>query len=79
MKVQRRVLELNEPGRPPEAAHEIRQHLVNASNELYLHELSCIRRGRPIPEALRRARASIRAELRRLEAESNAAPSGASQ
>jgi hypothetical protein len=65
VKTQRRPVELNEPAR--ESMTELRQHLVSASNELYLHELLSSRTGRPVPEALRRAHASIRAELRRLE------------
>ncbi len=66
---QRQGVELNEPPRREPGAAELRQHLINASNELYLHELECETYGRPVPPALRRAHASIKAELRRLEAE----------
>jgi hypothetical protein len=64
-----RIVEINEPARRREGAREFRQHLVNASNELYLHELMCIQHGRELPPSLKRARASVRAELKRLEAE----------
>lgn len=60
-----RTVELNEPG--ARDLNTLRQHLINASNELYLHELRCIQIGRPVPEALKRAHASVRAELKRLE------------
>lgn len=62
-------MELNTPARRREQAREFRQHLMNASNELYLHDLKCREFGRPFPESLRRAHAAIRAELRRLERE----------
>jgi hypothetical protein len=66
---ERRVLELNEPARRRERAREFRQHLISASNELFLHERLCEEQGRPFPPALKRAHASIRAELKRLELE----------
>jgi hypothetical protein len=66
---QRRPVELNEPSRPRAEPGELRQYLISASNELYLFELLARQHGRPVPEALRRAHASIRAELKRLEAE----------
>jgi hypothetical protein len=65
----RKVVELNEPSQRAEKAREFRQHLISASNELYLHEMLCTQQGRPFPESLRRAHASVRAELKRLEAE----------
>jgi hypothetical protein len=46
----------------------MRQHLLSASNELYLHELLCIRLGIDVAPALKRAHSSIRAEIKRLEA-----------
>jgi len=58
-----RLVELNEPSRPAPSAAV--QHLVNASNELFLYEQRCLREGRPVPEALRRAHRAVRAELRR--------------
>jgi hypothetical protein len=61
-----RNVELNEPSAPRDL-NTLRQHLINASNELYLHELRCVQIGRPVPEALKRAHASVRAELKRLE------------
>jgi glutamyl-tRNA reductase len=64
----RREVELNAARRRQEA-REAREHLVTASNELFLHELKCRETGRTIPESLRRAHAAIRAELRRLERE----------
>lgn len=63
-----KMIELNEPARRSEQATEFKQHLINASNELYLHEMLCEAHGRPFPPALKRAHSSIRAELRRLEA-----------
>lgn len=63
-----RTVELNEPSAPKDLG-TLRQHLINASNEVYLFELTCTQVGREVPEALRRAHASIRAELRRIEAE----------
>lgn len=65
----RQSVELNEPPRREPGGAELRQHLINASNELYLHELRCETYGRPVTPALRRAHASIKAELRRLDAE----------
>lgn len=60
-------LEINARTRRKEAAREFRQHLINASNELYLQEQLCLADGQPFPETLRQAHAAIRAELRRLE------------
>lgn len=65
----RRGVELNEPSHPGPKAAELRQHLINASNELYLYTLKCEGQGGVVPPALKRAHTSIRAELRRLEAE----------
>ncbi len=62
-----RELELNEQTRRRDQDREFREHLINASNELYLHEQLCLQYGRPCPEALTRAHAAIRAELARLE------------
>lgn len=62
-----RVIELNEPARRAERATEFKQHLINASNELYLHEMLCEAHSRPFPPALKRAHSSIRAELKRIE------------
>jgi hypothetical protein len=62
-----RLTELN-AARRRRRSIELRQHLINASNELYLHEMLCAEHQHPFPPALRRARSSIRAELRRLEA-----------
>jgi hypothetical protein len=73
-----RQVELNEGSRPG-SARELRQHLLNASNELYLHEQRCLRSGRPLPEALRRAHAAVRAELRRIEREAEADARSASR
>lgn len=64
---QQRELELNARTRRREAAREFRQHLINASNELYLQEQLCLADGQPFPAALRQAHTAIRAELRRLE------------
>ncbi len=74
MRAPQRVVELNEPARLREEAREFRQHLVNASNELYLHEQLCLRHGRELPSALKRAHGAIRTELKRLEAEEKQAP-----
>lgn len=60
--------ELNAATRRRARAREFRQHLLSASNELFLHERLCREHGRPFPEALRRAHRAIRAELRRLDA-----------
>lgn len=65
----RKPVELNEPARRRGQAREFRQHLINAGNELYLHELLCEQSGRPVPESLKRARRAVRAELKRLEEE----------
>ena len=69
MRAPQRIVELNEPARKRDEAREFRQHLLNASNELYLHEQLCLRHGRELPQALRRAHGAIRSELKRLEAE----------
>src|SRR5687767_9051675 len=55
---QRRMVEVNEPARRRQEAREFRQHLINASNELYLHEMLCEQHDRPFPESLKRAHAS---------------------
>ena len=65
----RREVELNEPARLDRKTSELRQHLLNASNELYLFEMKCQAAGREVPGVLRRAHTSVRAELRRIEAE----------
>lgn len=65
----RREVELNEPARADRKTSELRQHLLNASNELYLFEMKCEAAGRPVPPALKRAHNTVRAELRRIEAE----------
>lgn len=67
MAATKRELELNAQARRREAAREFRQHLINASNELYLHEQLCLAQGRECSKALRRAHQTIRAELERLE------------
>ncbi|HEU4752508.1 MAG TPA: hypothetical protein VFU47_05315 [Armatimonadota bacterium] len=72
----RRDLELNEPSRPRAGPGEFREYLISASNELYLFEMLSLQTGRPVPEALRRAHASIRAEMKRLEVEEEAASGG---
>jgi hypothetical protein len=72
MPAPRKVMELNEPSRRARA-REFKQHLISASNELYLHEMLCREHGRAFPASLQRAHASIRAELKRLEAEEQAA------
>jgi len=64
----RKTVELNEPSRPP-LPPELRQHLINASNELYLFEQRSAQARRAVSPALSRAHAAIRAELRRLERE----------
>jgi hypothetical protein len=58
-------VELNEPSRPEGRLTELREHLVSASNELYLFEKRSLEAGRTVPTALRRAHTTIRAELRR--------------
>ena len=67
MSAQRREIEINTAARRRERAAEFRQHLINASNELYLHEMLCLQHGLPFPASLRRAHGAIRAELKRLE------------
>lgn len=71
MNVPPREVELNADRRRQEA-REFRQHLITASNELFLHARRCEEAGRPLPESLRRAHATVRAEIRRLEAEERA-------
>jgi hypothetical protein len=66
-----KAVELNEPG-AREDLNTLRQHLINASNELYLHELRSTQAGRAVPDAIKRAHASVKAELRRLEEETGA-------
>jgi hypothetical protein len=63
-----KAVELNEPSAPRDL-DALRQHLINASNELYLHELRSTQAGRAVPDSLKRAHASVKAELRRLEVE----------
>lgn len=65
----RRGVELNEPSRRDRKTRELREHLINASNELYLFEMKCEGAGRPVPGVLKRAHVSLRAELRRMETE----------
>lgn len=65
----RKTVELNEPTQPQKSPAEFAQHLISASNELYLFELKCIQNGRTVPETLKRAHAALRAELKRLAAE----------
>lgn len=60
-----REVELNAARQNP-AVREALEHLVSASNELYLHEQRCLELGRAFPESLKRAHASIRAEIRRM-------------
>ena len=63
-----KVVELNEPS-APQCLSTLRQHLINASNELYLYELQSTKNNRPIPEAVKRAHTAVKAELRRIESE----------
>ena len=67
MSTKARIVELNEPSHPKDRPGELRQHLISASNQLYLHELLCIQLGRKVSPSLKRAHASVRAEIRRLE------------
>lgn len=60
-----KTVELNEPSRP-ERTEQREQHLISASNELYLYELLSIQDGRPVPEAIKRAHSAVRAEIKRL-------------
>ena len=60
------VVELNEPSRPESQLTELREHLVSASNELYLFEKRSLQCGRAVPSALRRAHTAIRAEMKRV-------------
>lgn len=60
-----KTIELNEPSRP-ERTDQREQHLISASNELYLYELLSIQDGRPVPEAIKRAHSAVRAEIKRL-------------
>jgi hypothetical protein len=59
-------VELNEPSRPESRLTELREHLVSASNELYLFEKRSLECGRQVPSALRRAHMAIRAEMKRV-------------
>jgi hypothetical protein len=63
----RKPIELNEPAARRELPRELRQHLISASNQLYLHEQLCEQHGAEVPEALKRAHRAIKAELKRLE------------
>lgn len=60
------AVELNEPSRPGSQLTELREHLVSASNELYLFEKRSLECGRTVPAALRRAHTAIRAEMKRV-------------
>lgn len=75
MQTKRTPVELNEPPKP-ERTEELRQYLISASNGLYLYELISAQDGRAVPEALKRAHAALRAEIKRMEA---AARQGRSQ
>ena len=75
MNVPPREVELNAERRHQEAK-EFRQHLITASNELFLHARRCEEEGRPFPDSLRRAHAAVRAEIRRLEAEDRMTAAG---
>ncbi|MFN3651222.1 MAG: hypothetical protein ACK47B_16725 [Armatimonadota bacterium] len=66
-----RILELNEPTASQSIDEEMRQHLISASNELFLYVMLCERHGREVPSAIQRAHASVRAELKRMEAASD--------
>jgi hypothetical protein len=61
-----KMIELNEPS-AAERTEELEQHLISASNELYLYELLCLQNGRAVPEAIKRARSAVRAEIKRLQ------------
>lgn len=61
------TVELNEPSRPESRLIELREHLVSASNELYLFEKRSLESGRSVPSALRRAHTAIRAEMKRIQ------------
>ena len=65
---QRREIEINAAAERREQALEFRQHLINASNELYLHQMLCEQHGHAFPASLKRAYRAVRAELKRLEA-----------
>lgn len=69
-----KTIELNEPSRA-ERTEECEQHLISASNELYLYELLSVQEGRPVPEAIKRAHSAVRAELKRLHSARRAAAS----
>lgn len=60
-----KTVELNAPSRP-ERTEQREQHLLSASNELYLYELLSFQDGHPVPEAIKRAHAAVRAEIKRL-------------
>jgi hypothetical protein len=64
----RREIEINAAAERREEALEFRQHLINASNELYLHQMLCAQHGHAFPASLKRAYSAVRAELKRLEA-----------
>lgn len=68
-------VELNEPSRP-ERTEQREQHLLSASNELYLYELLSTQDGRPVPEAIKRAHSAVRAEIKRLHGTRRALPNG---
>jgi hypothetical protein len=63
----RLTVELNQPSRPESRLTELREHLVSASNELYLFEKRSLECGRSVPSALRRAHTAIRAEMKRVQ------------
>ncbi len=63
----RLTVELNEPSRRESRATELREHLVSASNELYLFEKRSLECGREVPASVRRAHTAIRAEMKRRE------------
>jgi hypothetical protein len=60
------IVELNEPSRTESRLTELREHLVSASNELYLFEKRSLECGRAVPPALRRAHTAIRTEMKRV-------------
>lgn len=68
-----KTIELNEPSRP-EYTEQREQHLISASNELYLYELLSIQEGRAVPEAIKRAHSAVRAEIKRLHSSRRATP-----
>jgi hypothetical protein len=74
MTAKQRTVELNEPSAQKDRPAELRQHLLSASNQLYLYELLCIQLGQDPPTAIKRAHATVRAELKRLEARLQESP-----